>query len=266
MTQSAPRIAVFDSGIGGLSVLSELQKHLPHFEYHYYFDNAFFPYGTKSDEMLTKRLEELMPTLVKHGSADLLVIACNTASTLLNLENLRKNLHIPVVAVVPAVKPAAQISKTKVIGILATEATVRRPYTDSLIQQFASHCEVVKVGSRKLVDIAEAKIRGQSYSLESIKEELSPFFQRQDLDVVVLACTHFDHLREDFEKLASHPIRWFSSANAIAERVKFLTKAFSSSSSILNHRIVSTKEQAFDEATLKSLFKTYGFKVSSSFF
>lgn len=252
-------IAVFDSGIGGLSVLSELQKLLPHFEYHYCLDNAFFPYGTKSDEVLLTRLTQLLPTLVKHCKADILVVACNTASTIA-LEEVRKHVHIPVVGVVPAIKPAALHSHTHVIGLLATEATVRRPYTDTLIQQFAHDCEVVKVGSRKLVDLAESKIRGNTPSLTEIQNELAPFFQNEKLDTIVLACTHFDHLREDLEKASPRPIRWLSSANAIAQRTKKISEDIQMPTTAkARNTLICTQDAPFSPEVLKTLFRHYHF-------
>lgn len=249
------RIAVFDSGIGGLSVLSELQKIIPKVEYYYCQDNAFHPYGTKTDEELLQRLSKLLPLLIKNCEAKILVLACNTASTIA-LEMAREQLRIPVVGAVPAVKPAALLSKTKVIGLLATEATVRRPYTEKLIRDFASDCEFVKVGSRKLVELAEAKLRGEKVSLSEIEDELAPFFQNEKVDTIILACTHFDHLREEFEKLAPRSIHWLSSAGAVALRTKALADDLHlGEETRCQNCLISTKFTHFE----KNLLTQYGF-------
>lgn len=223
MKKTGSRIGVFDSGVGGLTVLSALQKKLPEFEYIYCYDNAYYPYGTKSDEELVNRLTKILPLLVKNYHIQILVLACNTASTIA-LEAIRKVVSIPVVGVVPAIKPAALHSQTRVLGLLATEATIRGKYTENLIHDFAKDCELVKVASRNLVDYAEAKMRGEIISLEKISVELAPFFKNTKVDTIILACTHFDHLREEFEKLSPRPIHWISSAGAVASRVQTLVK------------------------------------------
>jgi glutamate racemase len=260
MNGAKNRIAVFDSGVGGLSVLRELQNLMPKFEYSFCFDNAFYPYGTKNDEELIQRLTTLLPVFVENCEAKILVIACNTASTIA-LEQIRQKVHIPVVGVVPAIKPAAKISKTKVIGLLATEGTIRRKYTDDLIQEFASDCEIIKIGSRKLVECAEAKIRGETLSLPEIASELSPFFEKENLDSIVLACTHFDHLREEFEQIAGErKIHWISSASAVALRTKTLAEDLDMQTLARpKHQLISTKVSSLNPIVLEALLKQYGF-------
>lgn len=216
-------IAVFDSGVGGLSILSEIQKKLPHYSYSYFMDSAFFPYGTKCGSFLKQRLLQILPDFVERVGAEVLVIACNTASTLA-LEELRKKIHIPIVGVVPAIKPAAESSQSKVIGLLATPATIERPYTQKLIEDFASEVSVVKVGSQKLVKMAEDKVLGRDFDFAEMSNELSPLFLEEHLDTIVLACTHFDHLRAAFSKAAPKPYQWLSSAHAVASRVESFAK------------------------------------------
>ncbi len=253
MKKTGSRIGVFDSGVGGLTVLSALQKKLPEVEYIYCYDNAYYPYGTKSDEDLLNRLTHLLPAFVKTYDIHILVLACNTASTLA-LESIRKLIKIPVVGVVPAIKPAAQHSQTRVLGLLATEATIRGKYTENLIHQFAKDCELVKVGSRNLVDYAEAKMRGEAISLEKISLELEPFFQNTRVDTIILACTHFDHLRDEFEKVSPRPIHWISSAGAVASRVQTLVKELAlKGAKDAQNCIVATKESEFRP-------EGYGFK------
>ena len=248
-------IAVFDSGVGGLTVLAELQRIMPGMKYVYLVDNAFFPYGTKSDHELIQRLTKLLPPFVSRYKPDLLVVACNTASTIA-LEDIRKCLPIPVVGVVPAIKPAGRLSKTRVIALLATEATVRRKYTEQLIEDFASDCELLRVGSRNLVEYAEAKLRGERVSLDAIKQELEPIFAEKDVDTVVLACTHFDHLRVEFEAVSPRPLHWLSSSTAVALRAKSIAESLGlQSGTQAEHVLVSTSEISYPP----SLLQNYGF-------
>ena len=140
----APRILVFDSGVGGLSVAREIQQRLPLNPLVYASDNAFFPYGTKGETELIARVDVVIGELLLRYPAEILVIACNTASTL-TLPHLRSKLNVPIVGVVPAIKPAALMSKTGVIGLLATPATVARPYTHELIREYAANCRVISL-------------------------------------------------------------------------------------------------------------------------
>ncbi len=255
--QNTP-IVVFDSGVGGLGVFAEIRRLLPHNEIIYCLDNAFFPYGTKADAQIIDRVTSLLPQVVKAYNASLLVIACNTASTLA-LDAIRERLSIPVVGVVPAIKVAATQSRSRVIGLLATEATIRRAYTDRLINDFAQDCQIIRVGSRRLVEIAEAKVRGDSFDLAEIDSELSPFFENADLDCVVLACTHFDHLQDELTQLAPRPISWICSAPAVALRTQTLVEQLGlHKPSSLAPLLLST--QPIDSTLQNALTQRYGFK------
>ena len=154
------RALVFDSGVGGLTIADALRQAAPDWVVDYAADSGFFPYGVKSDEELRARLPGLCATLVDGAKPDVLVIACNTASTL-SLDDIRAQVKVPVVGTVPAIKPAAEQTKTGVIGILATPGTVRRAYLDDLERQFAAGKTVIRRGSAGLVDIAERAVRGQ---------------------------------------------------------------------------------------------------------
>lgn len=219
-----PRILVFDSGVGGLSVAHEIQQRLPLNPLVYASDNAFFPYGTKGEEELIARVDMVIRELLERYPADILVIACNTASTL-TLPHLRSKLDLPIVGVVPAIKPAALMSKTKVIGLLATPATVSRPYTHELIREYASDCQVVSLGSSELVQIAEQKLRGEVIDLDAIGE-ITQKLMRVDnagkLDVLVLACTHFPLLKAELAQQLPAQLTLIDSGAAIARRVEFL--------------------------------------------
>ena len=229
MTNSAtaspvPRILVFDSGVGGLSVAQEIQQRLPLNPLVYASDNAFFPYGTKGEAELIARVDMVISELLKRYPADILVIACNTASTL-TLPHLRSKLNLPIVGVVPAIKPAALMSKTKVIGLLATPATVARPYTHELIREYATDCQVVSLGSSELVQIAEQKLRGEMIApnaIGKITQELMAMDNAEKMDVLVLACTHFPLLKDELAQQLPTHLTLIDSGAAIARRVEFL--------------------------------------------
>lgn len=225
-TQSfqAPRILVFDSGVGGLSVAREIQQRLPQNPLVYASDNAFFPYGTKGEAELVARVDQVINELLLRYPADILVIACNTASTL-TLPHLRSKLSVPIVGVVPAIKPAAIMSKTGVIGLLATPATVARPYTHELIREYATNCQVISLGSSELVQIAEQKLRGEAIDMNAINniaQELMRADQAEKMDVLVLACTHFPLLKDELAQHLPAQIKLIDSGAAIARRVEFL--------------------------------------------
>jgi len=225
-TQSfqAPRILVFDSGVGGLSVAREIQQRLPLNPLIYASDNAFFPYGTKGEAELIARVDLVISELLLRYPADILVIACNTASTL-TLPHLRSKLDVPIVGVVPAIKPGALMSKTGVLGLLATPATVARPYTHELIREYATNCRVISLGSSELVQIAEQKLRGEvidANAIGRIAQELLRADRAEEMDVLVLACTHFPLLKDELAQHLPAHLKLIDSGAAIARRVEFL--------------------------------------------
>ena len=215
-------ILVFDSGIGGLSVLTEIRKRLPDHNYHYVFDNARLPYGNLSEEELIKGCVDLIVKQVKQNNAAIVVVACNTASTLV-LPHLRACLTIPVVGVVPAIKPAAQISHKKHIGLLATPGTVKRDYTFELINEFADDCSVELFGSSELVIMAEKYFAGEKLDLDLLTAILQPI-KEADIDVLVLGCTHFPMIAEQIKQTLGHGIELLDSGAAVASRVQTLMK------------------------------------------
>ena len=176
MDANAP-ILFFDSGVGGLSVLEPTRALLPNGPIVYAADNGGFPYGKKSDAELASRIPALLGRLVERFHPRLAVIACNTASTIA-LEHVRSALDLPVVGTVPAIKPAAELSKTRVIGVLGTEATVRQPYVDDLAAKFASDCTLIRHGSPALVELAEAKLSGEEIGIEAVRAAARPMFAR----------------------------------------------------------------------------------------
>jgi len=217
MSQS---VLFFDSGVGGLSVLAEVRQLCPQLELRYLMDDAQFPYGLKPDDALQKRVVEVCQQAVSAFAPDLLVIACNTASTL-TLPQLRQTIDIPIVGVVPAIKPAAALANGGHIGLLATPATVDRLYIKDLIQDFAEHCQVVRFGSSQLVQWAEDHLLNDQ-PLTELKDHLQPWFNDYPaMSHVVLGCTHFPLLKQ---QLRQHwpAISWIDSGEAIARRVASL--------------------------------------------
>lgn len=224
MNADAP-LLFFDSGVGGLSVLKPTRELLPTAPIVYAADSAGFPYGTKSESEIASRVPALLGRLVERFQPRLVVIACNTACTIA-LDQVRAALDLPVVGTVPAIKPAAELTKTKVIGVLGTEATIRQPYVDDLAARFASDCTVVRYGSPELVAIAEAKLAGESVSVEEVRRAAQPLFDQsgaEGMDVVVLACTHFPLLSDELKK-AFPGLSWVDGGAGIARRIEYLTR------------------------------------------
>ncbi len=222
--QQYPRVLVFDSGVGGLTIVKHIQHTLPGAQISYLSDFAAFPYGPKPAEFLIERVHNVLTAGIAACQPDILVVACNTASTIA-LPFVRQQITLPIVGVVPAIKPAAETSQSRAIGLLATPGTVNREYTQNLINTFASDCQIVRIGSTRLVEIAEEKLAGKIPDSEELRAILSPFFHDHTvnvLDTIVLACTHFPLLRSELAALAPKHWRWLDSGEAIAKRVNHL--------------------------------------------
>jgi glutamate racemase len=218
-----PKILVFDSGLGGLTVLREVVRARPDAHYVYVGDDAFFPYGQRSEEAVIGRVVPLMGELIDAHAPDLIVIACNTASTM-TLAALRARYRVPFVGTVPAIKPACAASKTKRVSVLGTSGTVRLEYTRALIRDFAGGCDVNLVGSVHLASLAETALGGGEVADAAIRAEIAPCFVAGDgdhdrTDAVVLACTHYPLLLDRLIRLAPWPVDWIDPAPAIARRV-----------------------------------------------
>ncbi len=224
MDPAAP-LLFFDSGVGGLSVLGPTRALLPNAPIVYAADSAAFPYGKRTEAELATRVPALLGRLVERFRPRLAVIACNTASTIA-LDHARAALDIPVVGTVPAIKPAAELSKSRVIGVLGTEATVRQPYVDDLAARFAADCAVIRHGSPELVELAEAKLAGEQISVEDVRVAIAPMTEQPEgekMDVMVLACTHFPLLAEEIA--AAFPaIAQVDGGPGIARRIAYLTQ------------------------------------------
>jgi glutamate racemase len=221
---SAP-LLFFDSGVGGLSVLEPTLKLLPNASVVYAADSAGFPYGKRTEAEIASRVPALLGRLVERFKPRLAVIACNTASTIA-LDHVRSALDLPVVGTVPAIKPAAEQSKSRVIGVLGTEATVRQPYVDDLAAKFASDCTIVRHGSPELVELAEAKLGGEDVSVNAVRAAALPMFDSPDganIDTVVLACTHFPLLADEL-RAAFPSVSYVDGGAGIARRIEHLTR------------------------------------------
>lgn len=218
---ATPSILVFDSGLGGLTVFREIVRARPDANYVYAADDAFFPYGAHDERTLIARVVPLMSDLIAAHAPELIVIACNTASTLV-LPELRAQFKVPFIGTVPAIKPACAASRTRRVSVLGTDATVKREYTRALIRDFGQGCDVQLVGSGRLASLAEAALRGDAVSDSEVAAEIAPCFVDRDdrrTDTIVLACTHYPLLRAWFKRLATWPVEWVDPAPAIARRV-----------------------------------------------
>lgn len=216
-----PKLLFIDSGLGGLTVLKALHAAAPEAEIAYIADDAAFPYGALSDEAMTARVIEVVTQAVAYHAPDCVVLACNTASTIAIAE-LRAATDIPVVGTVPAIKPAAALTKTGLISVLATPGTVRREYTRALMKTHGRGAAFTLVGAARLAALAEAHARGEHVPDEAIAEEIAPCFQDANgrrTDVVVLGCTHYPLLLDRLPALAPWPVEWLDPAPAIARRI-----------------------------------------------
>ena len=222
MMPTRPTILVFDSGLGGLTVQREIAKARPDARYVYVADDAFFPYGQHTEEALIGRVVPLMGELIAAHRPDLVVIACNTASTLV-LTHLRAAYAVPFVGTVPAIKPACARSVSKRVSVLGTSGTVKREYTQTLIREFGGGCIVTLVGSAELAALAEGALGGHGIDDADLFREIAPCFVQDAAgartDTIVLACTHYPLLLDHLNRIAPWPVAWIDPAPAIARRV-----------------------------------------------
>lgn len=213
-----PTILLYDSGMGGLTIYDEIRKVLPHAHYLYCFDNAFFPYSEKSEAVLIERAVKIVQKIAEKQPLDMAVVACNTASTVV-LPALREHFNFPIVGTVPAIKPAAAISETKVIGLLATKGTVARPYVNELIEKYAQDCNVEKIGTTDLVEIVEEKQRTGKVDMNRLQKVVEAWQGKQELDTVILGCTHFPLVKGELQQLLPDVKYFVDPGVGIAKRV-----------------------------------------------
>lgn len=222
----AAPILLFDSGVGGLSVLAELRKILPMAPVIFAADQAGLPYGEKTEAQIAARVAGLLGRMSERYRPRLVCIACNTASTIA-LAAVREVLEVPIVGTVPAIKPAAALTETGVIGLLGTAATVRQKYVDNLEGEFASDKLLLRHAAPGLVEAAEAKLRGQPVDQSAIASAVAGLRSQphgDEMDVVVLACTHFPLLKDELAEAFGNNIRLIDGAAGIARRIADLTR------------------------------------------
>lgn len=260
---SVKQVLIFDSGVGGLSVFEQVIKQSPAIKYFYLFDNAHFPYGELKADFLIQRLMSLLSSFVGRHKIDLIVIACNSASTVA-LQYLREQFSIPIVGVVPAIKPATFLTQNGVIGLLATPATIDGAYTARLIDEFAADKQVLTIGSTQLVKLAELKLHGELIQQADIEAALAAWLMLEKMpDTIVLGCTHFPLLKVEIARCFKHKINLVDSGNAIAQRVAQLLGKSEMTVKENNHQAYFTKayrhEDSADFIALQRSFLAYGF-------
>lgn len=221
-------ILMFDSGVGGLTVLREARVLMPDRRFVYVADDSGFPYGAWEEPALREHILALFASLLDRYRPEISVIACNTASTLV-IDDLRRRFPgQPFVGTVPAIKPAAERTRSGMVSVLATPGTVKRQYTRDLIHQWATKCHVRLVGSERLASLAEIYMRDGFVDEEKVRSEISPCFMERDgkrTDIVVLACTHYPFLANRMRKTAPWPVDWLDPAEAIARRALSLLES-----------------------------------------
>ena len=219
-------ILIFDSGVGGLSVLAAVREILPDAPIIYAADTAALPYGDKTEAEIAARVCGLLGRLSQKYQPRLICIACNTASTIA-LGMVRDVLDTPIVGTVPAIKPAAEMTKTGAIGLLGTAATIRQRYVDNLEAEFASGKRLLRHAAPELVQAAEIKVRGGSPDPVIFARAAAGLLDQpggDSIDTVVLACTHFPLVAEELsEQFGSH-VRFIDGAQGIARRIAYLTQ------------------------------------------
>jgi glutamate racemase len=257
-------ILVFDSGLGGLTVYRQIAAARPDADFVYVADDAAFPYGDLKETALVGRVVDLIGEHITAHGPDLIVIACNTASTIA-LPDLRKTFALPFVGTVPAIKPACAASVTKRVSVLGTEATVKREYTRALIRDYAQDCEVTLVGSRLLAAFAEAELAGAPVEDAAIRAEIAPGFRDDGnrTDTIVLACTHYPLLIDRLRRLSPWPVNFLDPAPAIARRVVELLGPTPSGMDAGETRTIFTSGRT-PENVLKSLGIRSGAQASST--
>ncbi|MGB3738965.1 MAG: glutamate racemase [Pontixanthobacter sp.] len=214
-------ILIFDSGVGGLTVLAELRAAMPDASVIYAADQAGLPYGDKSEAEIAARVAGLLGRMSERYRPRLICIACNTASTIA-LGMVRDVLEIPIVGTVPAIKPAAAVTRTGTIGLLGTQATIRQHYVDQLHRQFAAETRLVRQAAPDLVALAEAKLRGRPVDHAIIARCVADLRSKDGgaaIDAVVLACTHFPLLRDELQEAFGPDVVLIDGAAGIARRI-----------------------------------------------
>ncbi|MFA9501096.1 glutamate racemase [Mannheimia sp. E30BD] len=257
-----PTILLYDSGMGGLTIYDEIRKVLPQAHYLYCFDNAFFPYSEKSEEVLIERAVKIVQKIAEKQPLDMVVVACNTASTVV-LPALRKHFQFPIVGTVPATKPAAAISESKTIGLLATKGTVSRPYVDELIAKYAQDCIVEKIGTTELVEIVEEKQRTGRVDMARLQKVVADWQEHSTLDTVILGCTHFPLVKQELQQVLPKVKYFVDPGIGIAKRVLSLLEEgkFNHKNELVNEAFCTAETSAFE--IKRNIMQHWGFNQLS---
>ena len=259
-------IGILDSGVGGLSIWKEIVKNLPHESTIYLADSINCPYGDRTEDeiyILAKRLVKfLLDKKVK-----LIVLACNTI-TVFCIDKLRIDFpNIPIVGTVPAVKTAAELTKSKKIGILSTEPTARSEYQKDLINKFAKGCFVINKGESKLVPYIE-KGDTKSEKIKKILRDSLKEFLAKDVDVIALGCSHFPFLKDEIGEIMGDRVKILDSGEAIARQVKrvLINNNHLSLSNNPSHIFYTTgNAKEFSKVSKKLLGDKFGNLIQSSY-
>lgn len=241
IVEAASPILLFDSGVGGLTVYDALRKVLPQAPVIYAADLAGLPYGTKTEAQIAARVSGLLGRMAERFQPRLACIACNTASTIA-LGMVRDVLAIPVVGTVPAIKPAAALTQTGTIGLVGTEATIRQAYVDDLEARFGNGTRLLRIAAPGLVDAAEAKLRGRAVDpalIADVHDRLAAMPRGEDLDTLVLACTHFPLLADELAAAFGPQVTQVDGADGIARRIADLLDGQAFTSTGANRFIVT---------------------------
>ena len=259
------QLLIFDSGVGGLSIFQEVIKQSNNVNCYYLSDNAYFPYGELAETLLISRLTSLLSAFVEKYPVDMIIIACNSASTVA-LQALRNQFPIPVVGVVPAIKPASMITENNVIGLVATPATINRDYTKKLVTEFAADKTVLNIGSTILVKLAEQKLQGQVVDSQCIETVFAPWLNLAiQPDTLVLGCTHFPLLKSEINHCFDGRIKLVDSGAAIAKRVALLlkTEILLKNESVQYNAFYTLQDEK--QLSLENAFLNIGFQSFSLF-
>ncbi|MGP1928672.1 MAG: glutamate racemase [Arsenophonus sp. NC-WZS1-MAG3] len=254
-----PTILIFDSGVGGLSVYREVRQLLPNLCYIYAFDNDAFPYGKKNAEFIIERITRLIEKIQQKHALSIAIIACNTASTI-SLPVLRAYFKFPIIGVIPAIKPAAKLTRNGIIGLLATKVTINENYTRELIERFAVDCKVEMTASSELVELAEKKLHGQVISKEALLHIVKPWLKmKKPPDTIVLGCTHFPLLSGELKEVFFKETMLIDSGAAIARRAVWLINNYQNLILTKNKNISYCTKMDIEAEKLTSLLINEGF-------
>jgi glutamate racemase len=210
-------IGIFDSGLGGLSIVSEVRSLMPAEDLIYFADSAYCPYGTRSPAEITSRCRIIAAELIERD-AKLLIVACNTACAVA-LTDLRARFSIPIVGLEPAVKPATKLTRSQRVAVLATPRTIASERLSNLIRNVADSVEVKKVAAPGLVEIVETGDVDGPHAERMLRDLIEPLLA-WGVDVIVLGCTHYPFLRRPIERLVGSEVHIVDSGEAIARRVR----------------------------------------------